>query len=93
MSSVVCFRECDELGRAFDALKSAQRHSRLGDRGLDQRTARAQDPLAEERRRREYDSLFASNVVQSPTLATTAPTRPPSARRSTPGTSSDLTAW
>ncbi len=29
---------------------------------------RAVDQLAEERQRREYDSLFASNVVQSPTL-------------------------
>ncbi len=32
--------------------------------------ASLQDPLADERRRREYDSLFASNVVQSPTLPT-----------------------
>jgi type IV secretory pathway VirB10-like protein len=31
-------------------------------------SARPVDQLAEERQRREYDSLFASNVVQSPTL-------------------------
>ena len=58
----------------------------------DQGSARAQDPIAEERRRREYESLFANNVVQSPTLATTEPTRSTSLRRSTPGTSGDLSA-
>src|ERR1700730_10292430 len=49
------------------------------DGGLrDQGSTRAQDPIAEERRRREYESLFANSVVQSPTLATTEPTRSPS---------------
>ena len=43
-------------------------------------------------RRREYESLFANSVVQSPTLATTEPTRSPSPRRSTPGMSGDLGA-
>ena len=63
------------------------------DGGLrDQGSARAQDPIAEERRRREYESLFANNVVQSPTLATTEPTRSASPRRSTPGMSGDLGA-
>ncbi len=33
-----------------------------------ERPARVGDQLAEERQRREYDSLFASNVVQSPSL-------------------------
>src|SRR2546428_11983456 len=46
------------------------------DRGLrDQGSTRVQDPIAEERRRRAYESLFASNVVQSPTLGTTEPVR------------------
>ena len=63
------------------------------DGGLrDQASTRAQDPIAEERRRREYESLFANSVVQSPTLATTEPTRSPSPRRSTPGMSGDLGA-
>src|SRR3989442_11725735 len=58
----------------------------------DQGPTRRQDPIAEERRRREYQSLFANNVVQSPTLATTEPTRSASLRRSTPGMSGDLSA-
>src|SRR3989449_9422629 len=58
----------------------------------DQGSTRAQDPIAEERRRREYESLFANNVVQSPTLQTTDPTRSASQRRSTPGMSGDLGA-
>ena len=63
------------------------------DRGFrDQGSTRAQDPIAEERRRREYESLFANNVVQSPTLATTEPTRSASARRTTPGMAGDLGA-
>ncbi len=63
------------------------------DGGLrDKGSTRAQDPIAEERRRREYESLFANNVVQSPTLATTEPTRSASLRRSTPGMSGDLGA-
>jgi type IV secretory pathway VirB10-like protein len=63
------------------------------DGGLrDQGSTRAQDPIAEERRRREYESLFANNVVQSPTLATTEPTRSASPRRSTPGMNGDLGA-
>jgi type IV secretory pathway VirB10-like protein len=63
------------------------------DGGLrDQGSTRAQDPIAEERRRREYESLFANNVVQGPTLATTEPTRSPSPRRSTTGVSGDLGA-
>ena len=63
------------------------------DRGVrDQGVTRAQDPIAEERRRREYESLFANNVVQSPTLATTEPTRSASPRRSTPGMSGELGA-
>src|SRR2546426_7411729 len=63
------------------------------DRGLRrQGSTRAQDPIAEERRRREYESLFANNVVQSPTLAPTEPTRSASPRRSTPGMSGDLGA-
>ncbi len=49
-----------------------------------ERPARVSDQLAEERQRREYDSLFASNVVQSPSLPTgperrTAPARTASA--------------
>ena len=60
------------------------------DRGVrDQGSTRAQDPIAEERRRREYESLFATNVVQSPTLATTEPTRSASPRRTTPGMAGD----
>ena len=63
------------------------------DRGFrDQGSTRAQDPIAEERRRREYESLFATNVVQSPTLATTEPTRSASPRRTTPGMAGDLGA-
>ena len=63
------------------------------DRGVrDQGSTRAQDPIAEERRRREYESLFANNVVQSPTLAKTEPTRSASPRRTTPGMSGDLGA-
>jgi type IV secretory pathway VirB10-like protein len=63
------------------------------DRGVRaQGSTRPQDPLAEDRRRREYESLFATNVVQSPTLATTEPARSASARRSTPGISGDLHA-
>jgi len=63
------------------------------DRGLrEQGSARAQDPIGEERRRREYESLFANSVVQSPTLATTELTRGPSARRTTLGVNSDLGA-
>jgi len=61
----------------------------LGDR----EPARPQDAIAQERRRRDYDSLFASTVVQSPTLTTTEPTRSgASSRRSTPGLSGDLGA-
>jgi type IV secretion system protein VirB10 len=56
----------------------------------DQGSTRPQDPIAEERRRREYESLFANNVVQSPTLATTEATRSASPRRSTPDMSGDL---
>jgi len=48
--------------------------------------ARMVDQLAEERQRREYDSLFASNVVQSPTLPT-GPERRPAPARTTPATS------
>ena len=58
----------------------------------DQGSSRAQDPIAEERRRREYESLFANNVVQSPTLATTEAARSTSLRRTTPGMSGDLGA-
>src|SRR5260221_10959452 len=58
----------------------------------DQGSTGAQDRIAEERRRREYESLFANNVVQSPTLATTEPTRSASPRRSTPGMNGDLGA-
>jgi type IV secretion system protein VirB10 len=58
----------------------------------DQTPSRPQDTIAEERRRREYDSLFASNVVQSPTLAATEPLRTSSARRGTTGANSDLVA-
>lgn len=65
----------------------------VDDRGLrDQASTRAQDPIAEERRRREYESLFANNVVQSPTLATTEPPRSASPRRTTSGTSAELGA-
>lgn len=76
------------------SLQDLRRTPRAADEsGLrDQGSARAQDPIAEERRRREYESLFANNVVQSPTLATTEPTRSTSLRRSTPGTSGDLSA-
>lgn len=46
------------------------------DRSLtSQATPQPQDGLADERRRREYESLFASNVVQSPTLPTSEPAR------------------
>jgi type IV secretory pathway VirB10-like protein len=63
------------------------------ERGLrDQGSSRAQDPIAEERRRREYESLFANNVVQSPRLATTEAARSASPRRTTPGVSGDLGA-
>ena len=48
----------------------------------DQSSTRAQDPIVEERRRREYESLFANNVVQSPTLAE-AVVRASTARTST----------
>jgi type IV secretory pathway VirB10-like protein len=63
------------------------------DRGVrDQGSTHAQDPIAEERRRREYESLFATNVVQSPTLAITEPTRSASPRRTTPGMAGDVGA-
>jgi type IV secretion system protein VirB10 len=63
------------------------------DGGLrEQGLTRTQDPIAEERRRREYESLFANNVVQSPTLARTEPTRNASPRRNTTGMSGDLDA-
>ena len=63
------------------------------DRGLrEQGSTRAQDPIAEERRRREYESLFANNVVQSPTLAMTEPTRSSPPRRGMSGMSGDLGA-
>ena len=58
----------------------------------EQGVTRAQDAIAEERRRREYESLFANNVVQSPTLSTTEPMRSASPRRSTPGLSAELGA-
>ena len=58
----------------------------------EQGVTRPQDALAEERRRREYESLFANNVVQSPTLSATEPTRSASPRRSTPGMSAELGA-
>jgi type IV secretion system protein TrbI len=67
--------------------------SPLDDRSVRERgSARAQDPIAEERRRREYESLFANNVVQSPTLGTTEPPRSASTRRPVAGTSTDLGA-
>src|SRR5262245_61829449 len=50
---------------------------------------RPQDTLAEERRRRDYDSLFASNVVQSPTLPTTDPSRSATGRRSLTGATAE----
>ena len=58
----------------------------------EQGVTRPQDAIAEERRRREYESLFANNVVQSPTLSTTEPMRSASPRRSTPGLSAELGA-
>ncbi|MGH9421330.1 MAG: TrbI/VirB10 family protein [Thermoanaerobaculia bacterium] len=61
------------------------------DRSLgDQGTPRPQDAIAQERRRREYDSLFASSVVQSPTLGMTEPARPASSRRSITGPSAEF---
>jgi type IV secretion system protein VirB10 len=60
--------------------------------GGGQGMARSQDPLAEERRRREYESLFASNVVQSPTLPVTEPARSASARRRTLGSGPEVAA-
>jgi type IV secretion system protein VirB10 len=63
------------------------------ERGVkEQGSARAQDPIAEERRRREYDSLFATNVVQSPRLATTEAAPRASPRRTAPALSGDLGA-
>ena len=47
-----------------------------------ERPARVGDQLAEERQRREYDSLFASNVVQSPSLPVGPERRSPPARTS-----------
>jgi type IV secretion system protein VirB10 len=52
---------------------------------------RPQDTLAEERQRRDYESLFASNVVQSPTLPTTDSTRSVATRRPMTGTSAEPT--
>jgi type IV secretion system protein VirB10 len=49
-------------------------------------SARPVDQLAEERQRREYDSLFSSNVVQSPTLPS-GPERRTAPARATPATS------
>jgi type IV secretion system protein VirB10 len=67
---------------------SARDDRSLGDQG----TPRPQDAIAQERRRREYDSLFASNVVQSPTLGTTEAARSVSPRRSITGASTELAA-
>jgi len=52
---------------------------------------RPQDAIAEERQRREYESLFASNVVQSPTLPS-EPSRQPALRRGPVGGATDITA-
>src|ERR1700682_4060415 len=73
------------------SLQALRRPPDPEERGLrDQGSSRAQDPIAEERRRREYESLFANNVVQSPRLATTEVTRSP--RSTTTGMSGDLGA-